>query len=146
MINLTKEQIKEIAEQLDCGFRSFVHKENGELLFTPDTLRHPDMDLNAWSEENEKLDNNFMDYLEIEPLESRDSFQIMANFAESLTDSNKLKEKLFNALNRRGPFREFNFVIDNSGEYREEWFKFKDQKLRDWVQENIDRFNDMIKE
>ncbi len=146
MINLTKEQIKEIAEQLDCGFRSFVHKENGELLFTPDTLRHPDMDLDAWSEENEKLDNNFMDYLEIEPLESRDSFQIMADFAESLTDSNKLKEKLFNALNRRGPFREFNFVIDNSGEYREEWFKFKDQKLRDWVQENIDRFNDMIKE
>lgn len=63
MESLTKEQIKEIAEQLDCGFRCFWHKKNGEFVFVPDTLRCPDLD--TWTAEMEKLDNNLEDYREI---------------------------------------------------------------------------------
>ena len=36
MINLTKDQIKEIAEQLDCGMRCYINKETGEIKTTPD--------------------------------------------------------------------------------------------------------------
>lgn len=70
MTNLTNEQIKEIAEQLDCGFRCFWNKETGELIITPDTSKHPEMDTEAWSDELEKLENNFCDYYEIDNLSS----------------------------------------------------------------------------
>lgn len=105
--SLTQEQIKEIADQLDCGFRCFWHKTEGELLFFPDTLKHPDMDTEAWSEEMEKFENNFDKLKEIDGLESHDSIEIMADFVETLSDSNKLKNKLIDALNRNRPFREF---------------------------------------
>ncbi len=31
MIKLTKDQIKEIAEELDCGMRCYINKETGEI-------------------------------------------------------------------------------------------------------------------
>jgi hypothetical protein len=69
----------------------------------------------------------------------------MGDFTETLNDSNPLKDKLFEALNRRKPFREFKFVIDNSGKYRQVLFDFKNQWLKDLVRnciksiENIDK-------
>ncbi len=136
---LTEQQIKEIAEQLDCGFRSFWHKPTGELLFVPDLISNPEFDNDLFDADLEKLDNNFSDYFEIEKPTSSDSFEIMANFTEQLSDNNKLKNKLINALNKKKPFREFKFVIDNSGVYRQQWFDFKNAQLKQWV---IDKFNE----
>jgi len=136
---LTQNQIKEIADQLDCGFRCFWSKSNGELLFIPDTYKYPDMDTEAWSDEIEKLDDNFSDFIEIEQLRSRDSFEIMTDFVDSLSDSNKLKNRLINALNKKKPFREFKFVIDNSGEFRQKWFDFKNEKMQEWVTKRLNK-------
>ena len=142
---LTIDQIKEIAEQLDCGFRCFIHKQTKELLFIPDTLKNPEMDMDAWADENDKLETNFFDYYEIEPLESHDSFRIMGDFVDTLDDSNKLKEKLYYALNKTKPFRNFKNEIDYSGEYRQKWFDFKNQWLMDWVKKGLERFENIDK-
>jgi hypothetical protein len=75
------------------------------------------MDTEAWQEELDKLEENFLDYKQIEAMESNDSFSVMENFANQVNDA-RLQEKIFNALNRKHPFREFKFVIDNSGECR----------------------------
>jgi Uncharacterised protein family (UPF0158) len=136
MLPFTKEQIKEIAGELDNGFRAFYHKQNGELIFVPNTEKHYDMDTEAWQEELDKLEENFLDYKEVKPMESSDSFTTMVNFAEQVNDT-KLQEKLFNALNRKHPFREFKFVIDNSGEYRNAWFDFKNKSYIEWVENQI---------
>ncbi len=140
-MNITEDQIKEIAELIDCGYRCFIHKQTGELISVPDLFKYPEMDMEAWSEENEKLENDFLDYIQVEPLESYNSFQIMENFAESLDDSNRLKDRLFEALNRKKPFREFKYVIDNSGEYRQQWFDFKNACLKDWVRKSVEHIN-----
>jgi hypothetical protein len=139
MPTLTEQQIKEIAEQLDCGLRSFWHKPTGELLFVPDLNNNPFADAEFFEEDLEKLDNNFKDYIEIEKPNSSDSFEIMANFTEQLNDNEKLKNELIKALNKKKPFREFKFVIDNSGAYRQQWFDFKNAKLKQWVK---DKFNE----
>ena len=97
------------------------------------------MDLDAFEEDMDKIDENIGSYDVILPLESRDGFKIMKEFAEALSDSNKLKDQLFNALNRRKPFREFQWVIDNSGEYRDVWFRFKNRWLQDWVKERVEK-------
>lgn len=130
--SLTDEQIHEIVENLDCGFRSFWHRETGELLFIPDFDNNPYADSELFEEDLEKLDDNFGDYVEIERPQSHDSYEIMADFTEQL-DNSKLKKELENALNKKKPFREFKFVIDNSGIYRQQWFDFKNTQLKKWV-------------
>lgn len=135
--SLTDVQIKEIAEQLDCGFRCFWNKQTNELMFVPDTNRFPESGNEIFDEDIEKLDNNFGDYDEIESMQSSDSFEIMAEFAEQITDNNKLQRQLIFALNNKKPFSRFKNVIDNSGPYREEWFKFKNEKLKEWVMKKI---------
>jgi len=133
MLTVTEQQIKEIAEQLDCGFRSFWHKPTGELLYIPDFNNDPFSVTEFYKDDLEKLDNNFSDYIEIEKPTSTNNFEIMANFTEQLNDNKALKSELINALNKKKPFREFKFVIDNAGVYRQQWFDFKHLQLKQWV-------------
>lgn len=142
MRQITNNQIKEIASQLDCGFRCFLERTTGELVFIPDTDKYPDLEVETWSNEIEKIESDNNDFAEIEPLESRDTYTIMAQFVVSVTDLD-LKNKLISALNKRSPFREFKFVIDYSGDYRQKWFDFKNLKIQDWVREKIIRLDDL---
>ena len=139
MLNFTDKDINEIAQQLDCGFRCFYHRETSELLFIPDELKNVGMDMEAWSEEQQKLDNDFGSYKEIEQLHSSDSFRIMADFTEQLSENERLQNQLITALNRKHPFRNFNFIIENSGVYRQQWFDYKNARLFDWVKERLNK-------
>ncbi len=145
MLTFTNEQIKEISEQLDCGFNAFYHKQTGELFFVPDTNQHYGMDLYAWQDELDKLDENFLDYHKISPMEASDSFRVMSDFAEQLTDK-KLQDELVSALNRKKPFREFKFVIDNSGAYRQSWFDFKNKRYIEWTEAQLKIQNEIDQE
>lgn len=137
MTTLTQEQIKEVAEQLDCGFCCYYDKSSNNLLFVPDTDNHPDMELLAWKDDLKKIKMNRDKYLVIEPPNSSDSFNIMVNFVETLSDGNNLKSILTHALEKKKPFREFNFAVNNSSDYRQNWFDFKSGKLQEWVIYNI---------
>jgi hypothetical protein len=139
-ITLTQEQVRTIAQELDCGFRCFLHKETGELLSIPVEAFNGSMDTEFFEEDLEKLEENFLDYREIPRMESHDSFGIMEEFAEELTDNPRLQTRLLNALGQRKPFRGFKDIIDYSGEYREIWFAFKNQKLEDWVRKHTQHF------
>ena len=119
-MNSTKsDNIKEIADQLDCGFRVFIHKASGQLLFVPDENNLTEIDLDPWNEELEQLENNFTDYYEIDRWTSSEAFEIMSEFADQVSD-NKLQSRLLDALRKKKPFREFKFVIDNSGDFRQQ--------------------------
>lgn len=138
MNSSTTDNIKEIAEQLDCGFRAFIHKTTGQLLFVPDENNLTDLDLDAWAEELELLENNFTDYYEIDKWTSREAFVIMSEFADQVSDNN-LKSRLIDALRKNKPFREFKFVIDNSGDFRQQWFDFKNKSQQDFVARQLNR-------
>jgi hypothetical protein len=138
----TKENIKEIAEQLDSGFRAFIQKITGQLLFVPDENCLPDINLDPWDEELESLENNFTDYYEIDKWTSNEAFETMSDFANQLIDSN-LQSRLFDALRKNKPFREFKFAIDNSGEYREQWFDFKNKWQQDFLERQLNRLKPM---
>ena len=45
-------------------------------------------------------------------------------------------------LSKKKPFREFKFVIDNSGAYRQEWFDFKNRKLEEFVRNRLNELAD----
>jgi hypothetical protein len=84
-----------------------------------------------------ELDENWDKYFGIEPMESHESFKIMADFTETV-DSRELRDSLINALNRKHPFQNFKWVVDNSGPYRQKWFDFKNQRLIEWVKDQLE--------
>jgi len=140
MYRTTTDCIKEIVEQLDCGFRAFVHKTTGQLLFVPDENNLTEIDLDPWEEELEQLENNFTHYYEIDKWTSREAFEIMSEFAGQVSDD-KLRSQLFDALRNDKPFREFKFVIDNSDDLRQQWFDFKNKWQQDFVARQLNRLN-----
>jgi hypothetical protein len=138
MNSTTIDKINEIAEQLDCGFRAFFHKTTGQFLFIPNNNNFIDIDLDSWDEELEQLENNFSDYYEIDKWTSNEAFEIMSEFTVQLTDNN-LQNRLFEALRKKKPFREFNFVIDNSDDFRQHWFDFKNKWQQNFVTRTLNR-------
>nr|MBP9135252.1 hypothetical protein [Saprospiraceae bacterium] len=67
-------------------------------------------------------------------------FEMMSEFAGQLTDHN-LQSRLLDALRRNKPFKEFKFVIDNSGKCRQQWFDFKNK----WQQEFVSKQSNRLK-
>jgi hypothetical protein len=72
--------------------------------------------------------------IEIEPLKSHESFEIMADFVNQLK-SGRETDKLIQALNGHKPFANFNHQIHNS-KYRDDWFAFRQRALEKHVIEN----------
>ena len=138
MNSMTTDKIKEIAEQLDCGFRAFFHKKTGEFIFIPDNNNFTDIDLDSWGDELEQLENNFSDYYEIDKWTSNEAFELMSEFALQLTENN-LQNRLFVALRMKKPFREFNYVIENSVDFRQQWFDFKNKWQQNFVTSTLTR-------
>jgi len=140
---ISPDTIKEIAEQLDCGFRAFIHKKSKQLLFVPDELNFPDIDFDSWEKELTQLENNSGDYYEIDKWTSRKAFETMNEFAEQVAHQN-LQSKLLNALSKNKPFREFKFLIDNDPDYRQQWFDFKSEWQLDFVTKRVRRMKEVM--
>ena len=136
MPSFTTEQIREISEQLDSGFLAFYHKVSGELIFLPDTDRYMDMETDAWQEDIEKLKKKRSQYQQVEAMHTKDSFNVMVDFAEQVSDAN-LKSELLDALDRKKPFRHFKYVIDNSPGFRQSWFDFKNNSYIEWTKDQL---------
>jgi hypothetical protein len=144
-ITLTEAQLKEIAEELDMGMRCFFYPKTGEIEIYPDLLNpnFSTMDTEPWQETLDKLEENWGDYFEFDKMTSDESFEIMSDFTD-LVDNKKLQDRLYRALSKSKPFRNFKWEIDNSGEYRNQWFDFKLQRIIDFVKEQVERQNRYI--
>lgn len=140
MIKLTGQQIKNIAEELECGMRCYYNKKTGEIKNVLDFDKNPDADTELWEDELVEIENHYDDYIEFEGMESHESFEIMEDFADRIDDLG-LKSELFGALSRKHPFRNFKDIIDNSGPYRQDWFDFKSQRYIEWVKDIIATHN-----
>jgi hypothetical protein len=75
----------------------------------------------------------------IEPLGSSVEYRWMAEFAESVADA-RLRTPLESALEGRGGFRRFKNVLAGHPAEREEWFGFRDARVRaaarEWLAEH----------
>jgi len=62
----------------------------------------------------------------------------MEHFIDTV-DNERLREKMIDALSRRKPFQNFKSTIDNSGDYRDKWFKFKERAMMEWVERQLNQ-------
>lgn len=77
-------------------------------------------------------------FLRIEHSTSSKAFEVMEAFIEIMKEG-RLRSQLINALQRRKPFANFKYIIDDSP-LRQEWFRFKDEAYaeiaKEWIEEN----------
>ena len=89
----------------------------------------------ALAEAKEILSNEDR-YISIETIDSREAYQDMVDFAESIREDS-LRELLRVALDGSGAFRRFKDVLQNYPEKRQRWFKFREkimkQRAREWL-------------
>jgi Uncharacterised protein family (UPF0158) len=133
---MTNEQLNEIAENLDCGLRCFVHKDTADIRCIPDERQFGDFDQQAWEEDIKAIRKERKKYLEIERMTSQEEFGLMEEFVD-LVDQKRLREQLQQVLSRPKPFRNFKVELEQAGPYREKWFAFRRTKMLEWVKNQL---------
>ena len=133
-MKLKEEQIKEIAELLDCGMTCFYHLPTGKIDYHPDS-EDPNFDPEPWKDITDKIKNDWDNYERFEKMDSNEGYRVMENFARSLEDSG-FKNKLLEGLSKPKPFWNFKSLVDWS-DYRQEWFYFKGKAYNDHVKRQI---------
>ena len=145
MIKLSRQQIKDIADDLDMGQQCYYHIPTGKVvtIIDVDDGAFDDDTMEELEKEKEDIFENRSDYFEFEKMPSHLSFSNMEDFIETVTDK-RLVYKLINALNNRKPFRHFKDIILDS-DYRDKWFKFNDNCNAEWIENQIYRYNSVNK-
>jgi hypothetical protein len=134
---LNQSEIKEIAEDLDCSMRCYRNLKTNRLLFFPDALDFDNDPDDFWKEETDELENHIDYYREIHKSESRDSFEMIQEFANSDLIGKRFQEKLLIVLELKKPFANFKICNDNS-DFKEEWFSFKSVWLQRWIKDELE--------
>ena len=135
-VELSKEILNTIAENLESGEKCFIHKLTGELVSYPDDDSFDfEEDINPWQDDKDKVEADSA-FVEFEKMPSKISFQVMEDYANSV-NNREVKIRLLTALDGKKPFANFKHQIDNLGEWRELWFDFRRKKNIEWVREQL---------
>lgn len=129
--------IRHVADSIDAGLICFINPETFEVEEAPQGLIDPEeFEMTT----GEKWDDSFKhkDWskcITVEPPESGDSFNIMAQFTNEVADK-RLQSRLIYALNHKRPFANFKGIVETSV-LRKKWFSFKKNKLEEHVWNEI---------
>ena len=147
-MKFTDEQIKEIAASIDFGSIYYANPETGEMEefreddFIDDFPEEIDEEMPGWEKEEmeemkAKLDriDSWKNFVIVRKPNSDEAFRFMEDFvAEVIPES---EQKMYwKALNWKKPFANFRDLINDS-EYREDWFRYKEQKMMEYVREEL---------
>lgn len=119
------QQLKEIAESLDCGLICYYHMPTGNIEAWPEG----DEGENEYLDEAmATIDENYSEYLRIPPPEPQEAFEMMEDFIATLP-LKTVQEHLYQAIRRHKPFQEFKAALLDYPDIREQWFQYKLQQL-----------------
>ncbi|WP_445711844.1 UPF0158 family protein [Flavobacterium sp.] len=136
---LEEHEINEIAENLHCGLKCFWNVKTNALIFMPND-ENGYVEWEFWEEQTAQLIKEAKDFKEIEKPSSTDSFTMMEDFVATRVSDVILKKELENILSSKKPFGHFKQQIENSN-LREEWFQFKNNWFKEWVQKQINQIS-----
>ena len=141
MLKISPEAIKKVAEQLDCGMKCFYHLPTGELATYPDELKMGgEIGEEFWGKDIAKVEDNFREYIALTAMESHESFRVMEDFIETIKDKN-VRAKFEEIIQRKKPFQQFKNLLFDYPLIHEQWFLYKDERYKEYVQEQVDDYN-----
>lgn len=135
-----KVNLNELVEAfVNCAenLHNYLDIKTGEIIMIP-ISKYSDFDKEN-EELNDKMESDPERYIDIPEKDSREGYQEMVDFTESIDDEN-MREKLAIALNGAGSFRRFKDVLSNYPEERKQWYDFKDERanelIQTWLEDN----------
>ena len=144
--------LDEIAGMMEMGdFEStgYLDTQTGKTILLPPELLDPDDldddeldDSPEWQKElvpiARAIDEGGERYAAIPEVPSYEAYELMARFAETVTDP-ELRDRLDIALDGKGAFGRFRGVLERYPEERKRWFAFKEtamaERVREWLGE-----------
>lgn len=135
-MEVTKKQIQEITDNVEMGYACFLHKKTGEIESYPDNLDLMHDEENPFQETIDKVEDDFENYIEFGPMPSREAYQVMVDFKDTVNDERMLG-KIELALEWKKPFSNFKNLIETS-KYRQAWFDFKRTENEKWVRMQLE--------
>lgn len=113
----------------------FFNPDTFEVEFIPKELKYNPKEFEMITGEtwdsSEIKHENWQKCIEVEPMESHDSFKVMEYFTDELNDV-KMQEKLVKTLNKPKPFANFKNLVEDS-DYRQQWFDFRQKQWEYYV-------------
>jgi len=141
-MELTEEQVKAIAEDLQTGFDVYLHIDTKEMK-TIREFEELDESSSEWRKELKEIKKDPNKYLSFEKLDSVESFRLMSDFIGTVSNKN-LREKLEMAIDQPKPGRNFNIILNNEPQYRQKWFDFRNDKYIEYVKTILELHNNKI--
>lgn len=99
---------------------SYLHLGTGEVLRVVDGIADPEMHARIASDS---------EYVRVEPVSSREQYRWMERFIP-MVENEELNQKLMRAIDGKGAFRRFKDVLMGYVQEREQWFVFRSERLR----------------
>jgi hypothetical protein len=138
--SLTRDKLKEIADDLDMGMCCFYNKVTGEVESYPKDLEFSGLE-DDWEDTVSKIESNPGNYYEFEAMNSSQAFKVMMDFTSEITHM-PTHNKFMNALSWKKSFSNFNNLLQSYPDLREEWFTYKNRKSLTFVKAQVDEFNE----
>jgi len=137
MADIQKNIIREIAENLSCGFDCYLDPKTQEVVTIPNLSNIADEEefKEAYKDDLKLIKSRKSDFLKLEVLDSFESFKIMERFVVQLTDTN-FQSELDHILEMKRPFQNFKHAVENS-DFRQSWFDFKQDQLEQIVETQL---------
>jgi hypothetical protein len=136
MISVSDKIIKEIAERLDCGMKCYLNLSSSAIIAVINDEDLIDVENETPDNEIKQIRENPSNYIEFNQMNSRDSFNVMMDFAMEISD-NGFQSELIKSLNSSSPFRSFKSKLESSDTYRQKWFDYKGNRYHDYVKMQI---------
>ena len=133
-MKLTEEQVNDISEDLQQGFKVYINRETGEFRSIYDFTILPGVP-DPWEEELNRIKTNWPDHVEIKGIEPWEVFEIMEDFVQEIInkEGNTL---LYDALKDKRSFAKFRTLVEGS-EYKKSWFTFRKKHYLKYVQNKL---------
>jgi hypothetical protein len=141
-LKIDAEDLINALEDHSDSFDYFLDLENGNVVSLlrddfEDEFEEDPVDLDGYN--HEIVENNPERFIFINPIDSRESFKIMEDFAETILND-LIKNTLRSALSERKPFRNFKDELGHLPEIQKEWYKYHEIEMQkiayEWLRDN----------
>lgn len=105
----------------------YLDRQTGDVIWLSDDSGIEELEEIRERIEADEEENRF---IPIPSLSSHEGFRIMEDFAARQEDA-RVRDALFDALDRRRPFRSFKDALTAFPEVRERWFEYHEERLRE---------------
>lgn len=136
MAKIPSTTLHQIAQEINTGCDCYFNRETHEMISISDFDQFVDEEyIEVFQEDLTKVTSKNSGFIKIEKLTSTESFKMMNNLAEELSDQ-KLKDALEIILGNRKPFQNFKNKIDDSA-FREAWFACQQSETEKIVEKRM---------